>query len=87
MVTSELFKKVSGMPLPELRSWYDEHPPLPASDHPTPEPRLEVDEEALAIHASVDEPLFFERCIAALERKDATAEKVLARYARAKRRI
>jgi hypothetical protein len=80
MVTPELFKKLSGMALPELRSWYDEHRHYL---HPTssPEPRLEVDEEARAIHASLDEPVFFERCIAALERNDSRAEKLLARYA------
>jgi len=85
MVTPELFKKLSGMALLELRSWYDEyrHYLHPSS---SPEPRLEVDEEARAIGAHIDEPVFFERCIAALEKNDASASKLLTQYAPAETR-
>ena len=85
MVTPELFKKLSDMALPELRSWYDEsrHYLHPSS---SPEPRLEVDEEARAMGAHLDEPVFFERCIGGFKTNNPTASKLLRHYAPAETR-
>jgi hypothetical protein len=81
MVTPELFQKISTLEPTELRAWYDEHRHYlhPGS---TPEKYLELDADARALSAPIDEPAFFDRAISALSaNKAATARKLLARYA------
>lgn len=80
MVSPALGQKIIAMPQADRRKWYEDHRSFL---HPgnTPEKRLEIDQDALAIGASLDKPEFFTKCIAALDadKKD-TAQKLLRRY-------
>jgi hypothetical protein len=81
MVSPDLARKIVGLPADERRKWYESHRSFL---HPgkTPEKRLEIDEDALALNAPLDKSDFFTRCIAALDTdKSAAALKLLQAYA------
>lgn len=81
MVTPELFREIAEMDASKLESWYETVRPYL---HPGggPDPKLEIDAEARALSAPIDQPLFFERCLAVLDSPDASkARSLLARYA------
>lgn len=81
MLIPELHRKISGMTPDEMRSWHKENRSyLHPSD--TAEKRLEIDQEALALKARIDQLEFFRRCIAGLVgEKSNTARKLLMHYA------
>jgi hypothetical protein len=81
MVSGDLFAKLQSMSLTELSSWYDANRPYlhPGSGE---EPKLEINTDAQSLTAPIDQPAFFERCIAALNGATAqTARTLLARHA------
>lgn len=80
MVLPELFTKLGAMTDEERKAWYKEHRPyLHPSD--TPEKKLTIDEDALALKAPIDSTDFFRKCLAALKTGNAdTARQLLKRY-------
>jgi len=81
MVTPELYRTINEMDASKVESWYDSVRPYlhPGSG---PDPKLEIDEQARSLSAPIDQLLFFDRCLAALESADGSkARSLLARYA------
>lgn len=81
MVTPELFRIISQMDVSQVETWYRG---VRSYLHPGggPEPKLEIDEQARSVSAPIDQPVFFDHCIAALDSGNPhVAKSLLARYA------
>jgi len=71
---------LKGRSAAEIREWYVAHR---AYLHPGPDQKLDVDPDALALQAPIDQPAFFETIIRAMRSPDASlepAKQLLARY-------
>jgi hypothetical protein len=81
VLSERTLEQLKSLSRDEVRRWHAEHR---AYLHPSPDSKLEVDEEAFALAATIDRVEFFDRAIAALCRGGKDAERaasLLARYA------